>query len=146
MNVSKSTRYALYASAEMTMTGDKPTTVAAVAARYRIPEGALAKVFQQLVRSGLATGTRGVGGGYRLSRSASRITVLDVIRVFERPRPSGGCVLHERPNTPCPTTSACSVQWLFHEVDELVQATYESVTLQTLVRRGQRRNADQAGR
>lgn len=134
MNVTKSTRYALYAAAEMAMSGDTPTTVGAVAARYGIPEGALAKVFQQLVRVGLATGTRGIGGGYRLSRPASKITVLDVMHAFERPRPAGGCVLHDGTGT-CPTASACRVHWLFNEVDELVRSTYESVTLRTLVRR-----------
>jgi len=138
MNISKSTQYALYAAAEMTLAGETPTTVAAVAARYGIPEGALAKVFQQLVRAGLATGTRGVGGGYRLARPASKITVLDVMHVFERRRAAGACLLHTRPGEPCPAESACSVQWLFHEVDELVQSTYESVTLQTLVRRRRR--------
>ena len=57
----------------MARAGGKVTTVAAVAAKYGIPEGALAKVFQQLVRVGLATGMRGVGGGYRLARPASRM-------------------------------------------------------------------------
>lgn len=135
MNVSKSTRYALYAAAEMARAGDQLTTVGAVAARYRIPEGALAKVFQQLVRSGLAVGIRGVGGGYRLARPASRITVLDVMRAFEPPRLPGACVIHGGIGGLCPV-AGCEVQWLFHEVDELVQSTYESVTLQTLVRRG----------
>ncbi len=145
MNLTKSTQYALYAAAEMAMAGEAPTTVSAVAARYRIPEGALAKVFQQMVRAGLATGTRGIGGGYRLARPASKITVLDVMHVFERRRTPGVCALHPRPEVPCPTASACRVQWLFHEVDELVQATYESVTLQTLVRRrAPRRQADPA--
>lgn len=133
--MTKSTQYALYAAAEMARAGDAPTTVSAVASRYRIPEGALAKVFQQMVRAGLATGTRGIGGGYRLARPAKKITVLDVMHVFERRRTPGVCALHNRPGEPCPTASACSVQWLFHEVDELVQSTYESVTLQTLVRR-----------
>ena len=135
MSITKSSQYALYAAAEMALAGDAPTTVSAVASRYRIPEGALAKVFQQLVRSGLATGTRGIGGGYRLARPARKITVLDVMHVFERRRTPGVCTLHDRPGEPCPTASACSVQWLFHEVDELVQSTYESVTLETLVRR-----------
>ncbi len=143
MNVSKSTRYALYAAAEMARAGELPTTVGAVAARYRIPEGALAKVFQQLVRSGLALGTRGIGGGYRLSRPASKITVLDVLRAFEPPRLQGGCVIHGGAGQHCPV-AACEVQWLFHEVDELVQSTYESVTLQTLVRRGQKPHATPA--
>lgn len=136
MTITKSTRYALYAAAEMALSGDAPTTVASVAERYGIPEGALAKVFQQLVRAGLATGTRGIGGGYRLARPASKITVLDVIDVFERRRDVLGCLLHDRPGETCPRQSACRVQWLFGEVDDLVRSTYESVTLHTLVHRG----------
>ena len=139
MTVTKSTRYALYAAAEMAMAADAMVTVAAVAKRYGIPEGALAKVFQQLVRAGLASGTRGIGGGYRLARPASKITVLEVLHVFERPRAAGACLLHDGPGESCPKTSACSLHWLFTEVDELVRCTYESVTLQTLVRRAGRR-------
>jgi Rrf2 family protein len=137
MTITKSTRYALYAAAEMARAGDRPTTVSGVAALYRIPEGALAKVFQQLVRAGLAVGTRGIGGGYRLARPASAITVLDVMHVFERPRPARGCLLHDQP-TPCPKASLCGLHWLFNEVDELVRTTYQSVTLETLVRRAAR--------
>jgi Rrf2 family cysteine metabolism transcriptional repressor len=151
VSINKSTRYALYAAAEMALAGDAPTTVSAVAERYGIPEGALAKAFQQLVRAGLAAGTRGIGGGYRLTRPASRITVLDVIRVFERRREIKGCLLHDRPSQACRMTSACGVQWLFTEVDDLVRSTYESVTLQTLVKRASRRShpvrmVDLAGR
>jgi Rrf2 family protein len=128
----------LYAAAEMALAGEAPTTVGAVAQRYRIPEGALAKAFQQLVRAGLATGTRGIGGGYRLARPASKITVLDVLRVFEPRRAASACLLHDRPGQVCPAVDACRVQWLFAEVDQLVESTYESVTLQTLVRRAHR--------
>src|SRR5512146_956585 len=126
MTITKSTRYALYAAAEMATAGEGLVTVSGVAKRYAIPEGALAKVFQQLVRAGLATGTRGVGGGYRLARPASRITVLDVMHVFERRREPGGCLLHDTPSA-CPKASACDLHWLFNEVDELVRSTYESV-------------------
>jgi Rrf2 family protein len=135
MTITRSTRYALYAAAEMALTDDGLVTATEVAAKYGIPGGALAKVFQQLVRAGLAIGTRGVGGGYRLARPASKITVLDVLKVFERPRAPGTCVLHDRPGQQCPQASACSLHWLFEEVDELVRCTYESVTLATLVRR-----------
>lgn len=134
MTITKSTRYALYAAAEMARAGDRPTTVAGVAKQYGIPAGALAKVFQQLVRAGLATGTRGIGGGYRLARPAAAITVLDVMHVFERRRPPGGCLLHDQP-TPCAQAPHCGLHWLFNEVDELARSTYQSVTLETLVRR-----------
>ena len=138
MTITKSTRYALYAAAEMAMAGEGPTTVGAVAQKYGIPEGALAKVFQQLVRTGLATGTRGIGGGYRLARPPSKITVLEVMHVFERRREPGACLLHDRPGERCPNASACTLHWLFNEVDELTRSTYQSVTLATLVRRAQR--------
>ncbi len=144
MTVTKSTRYALYAAAEMAMAGEGLVTVGAVAKRYAIPEGALAKVFQQLVRAGLATGTRGIGGGYRLARPASKITVLEVLHVFERPRATGACLLHDGPGSSCPQSSACGLHWLFSEVDELVRCTYESVTIQTLVRRAGRRTPSPA--
>jgi Rrf2 family protein len=135
MTIAKSTRYALYAAAEMALAGDGLVTVAGVANRYGIPESALAKVFQQLVRSSLASGTRGIGGGYRLARPASKITVLDVLHAFERPRATGACLLHDGPGETCPRSSACRLHWLFSEVDEIVRCTYESVTLETLVRR-----------
>jgi hypothetical protein len=32
----------------------------------------------------------------------------------------------------------CGLHWLFNEVEELVRSTYESVTLETLVRRANR--------
>ena len=138
MTLPKATCYALYAAAEMAMAGEALVTVAGVAKRYRIPESALAKVFQQLVRAGLAAGTRGIGGGYRLARPASKITVLEVLEVFERPRANGACLLHGGHGEKCPRASACRLQWLFSEVDEIVRCTYESVTLETLVRRANR--------
>jgi Rrf2 family protein len=144
MTITRSTRYAIYAATEMALAGDAQVTVGDVAARYGIPEGALAKVFQQLVRGGVAVGTRGIGGGYRLARPAKKITVLDVMKVFERPKPLGACALHDRPGQPCPQRSACSVQWIFDEVEELARCTYESVTLATLVRRGHRHGAPSA--
>ena len=51
MKYSKSTRYALYAAMQMAMASD-PVTVTQVSAHYSIPRGALAKVFQDLVRAG----------------------------------------------------------------------------------------------
>jgi Rrf2 family protein len=147
MTITRSTRYALYAAAEMAMVPSRPVTVAEVATKYGIPAGALAKVVQQLVRAGVAVGTRGIGGGYRLARPASRITVLEIMKVFERPRVPGACVLHDRPGEECPQTSVCRLHWLFEEVDELVRCTYESVTLETLVRRvGAHPPDDGAGR
>jgi Rrf2 family protein len=131
MTLSKFSRYALYAALEMARAGDEPVTVAQVAGPHRIPATALAKVFQQLVRAGLAVGTRGIGGGYRLARPRGEVTVLDIVSIFEPLRDPGADLLHGRVNGN-PRDDA--LNRLFDEVDENIRATLASVTLETLVR------------
>jgi len=135
MTLSKSARYALYATLEMAVAGDRRITVAEVARPYRIPRTALAKVLQQLVRAGLAVGTRGVGGGYQLARPGRQVTVLEVISVFDPPRPKSQCALATPLDPPCRMKSRCNVRVLFDEIDEVVRGTLESVTLATLAGR-----------
>lgn len=123
MNLNKSTRYALHAALELAASGGRPVTAAQVARRHALPENVVAKVLQQLVRAGLARGMRGVGGGYLLARPARRVSVQDVIDVFE-PAPE-----QRFDDEPAPGLGP-----LFREVDETVRATFESVSLATLTR------------
>ena len=134
MTLSKFSRYALYAAVEMARAGDRPVTVGEVAGPHNIPPTALAKVLQQLVRAGLAEGTRGIGGGYRLARPRSEITVLDVVAVFESLRPAGHDLLHSRKNHRAMPPHTATLQRLFDEVDEGTRVTLASVTLDTLVK------------
>ena len=96
MQINKSTRYALYAAVEMARARDRQVTAGEVADRYSIPATVVPKVFQQLVRSGIAVGTRGSGGGYRLSRPSSRLTVLDIVEAFEPARAKDDGLLERR--------------------------------------------------
>ena len=121
MRVPLSGRRALVAALEMAGAGREPVTAAGVAARHGIPGTALAKVFQRLVRAGLAVGSRGVGGGYRLSRDPSAITVAEVLAPFEPPSARG------EPAEP-------RIDALFAEVDETARCTLASVSLATLAR------------
>jgi len=134
VTLTKSARYALYAAVEMAAAGDTPVTVGQVAAPHGIPPTALAKVLQQLVRAGIAAGTRGVGGGYRLARPRHAVTVLDIVSVFEpgRVRPDG----RRGPGIadPLGRPQVQALHHLFDEVDEGTRATLASVTLETLVR------------
>lgn len=132
MRYNKSTRYALYAAMEMAAADGEQVTATGVADRYGISPTVLAKVLQQLVRAGVAVGTRGVGGGYQLAKPASDLTMLDVIQIFEPPRDPGGCLLHDQ-EAPCAHPRECRLRTVFDEVDELVRCTFASITLETLV-------------
>ena len=79
----------------------------------------VAKVLQQLVRAGIANASRGVGGGYRLARPATEVTVQDVIELFEPSAAPDTCMLRDVPGAdcfgegeaPCPTVEEALEQF-----------------------------------
>lgn len=140
MNLQRSTRYGLYAAAELARReGDEPLAVGRVADTYGIPEAVLAKVFQRLVREGVAVGTRGSGGGYHLARPASEITLLDVVEVFEAVGSPGTCLLEGSSARCCEQPASCPLRQVFDEVEDLNRTTLAAISLATLV--GRRRPA-----
>jgi len=50
-----------------------------------VPKSFLGKIFQNLSKSGLVGSARGSGGGFYLNRSASEITVLEILESIEGP-------------------------------------------------------------
>ncbi len=136
MKYQLSTRYALYAALEMAAApAGQPVSAAEVAERYRLPPTVVAKVIQRLVRAGLAVGSRGVTGGYRLARPPAQISLLELMEVFEGGREEA---------TPAPSNNGSGggapgqlaeerLQRLFDEIDAQARATFASVSLATLV-------------
>ena len=129
MKIQRSTRQGLYAALELAAAPPgELVTASAVAERHDLPAAVVAKVFQRLAQAGVAAGTRGISGGYRLARPAAKVTVLELIEVFERVGP-------ERTATrahPVPGAER-RLGELFVEIDGLVRATLASVSLETLV-------------
>ena len=132
MTLKKSTRYALCAAMEMALADfDEAVTATHVADLYGIPGSVMAKVFQQLVRGGIAVGTRGQRGGYRLAREAGTVTMLDIIDAIEPldGHTGSGGAFGDSPG-------ARRLQEVFDEVEELERTTFASISLATLARRG----------
>jgi len=59
-----------------------PVQSSEITKRQGIPRRYLERVLQQLVRSGVLSGTRGPRGGYRLARERRRITLGEIVRVI----------------------------------------------------------------
>lgn len=77
---SQTTEYALRAMAWLALSPDELVPTVTLAEKTQVPAHYLAKVLQQLSGAGLVSGRRGVRGGYKLSRSSSAITLMDVVR------------------------------------------------------------------
>jgi Rrf2 family protein len=88
MRISKKSVYALKALIELAINREKGvdvTLINDIAERENIPPRYLEHILLNLKNSGILLSKRGVGGGYTLSRAPEKISLRDVIRLFEGP-------------------------------------------------------------
>jgi Rrf2 family protein len=62
----------------------KPTPVAFIAEREHIEYDYVEQLLRALRKSGLVKSTRGIRGGYVLSRSPAQITAMDIVKAVEK--------------------------------------------------------------
>lgn len=130
MRLQKATRFGLYAVLELALDPTRQLSAAEIAAKYGISSNHLAKVLRDLGRAGLVDSVRGAGGGYRFVGNAKRVTLLDVIELFEdmRPTSAGSGELGEA------TEVGAALHGVLVEIDEIARATLASVTIETLIK------------
>ncbi|MFI5688323.1 RrF2 family transcriptional regulator [Streptomyces sp. NPDC051636] len=86
MRISARADYAVRAALELAVRqGDGPVKAEEIAAAQNIPHKFLEGILGDLRRAGIVESRRGGGGGYRLAREASAITVADLIRAVDGP-------------------------------------------------------------
>jgi Rrf2 family protein len=85
MRLSARVDYALRASAELAVGGERPVTAVQLAEAQQIPPKFLENILSQLRRSGLVRSQRGPEGGYWLARPADQISLADIIRAIDGP-------------------------------------------------------------
>ena len=81
--ISTTGEYALRAAVHMARNEGAPQTASLIAEATKVPQGYLSKIMQSLVKGGLVKSQRGLHGGFVLSRPASEISVLDVLKAID---------------------------------------------------------------
>ena len=127
MKLQQNTRLALYSLLEFAAEPNRHISAAEIAGKYELSSHHLAKVLAELARAGLVQSVRGVGGGYRFSANARRLTLMDVISRFEDIAGNGG-------ETNEHTPAGRALARVLGEVDEIAKATMNSITLATMLR------------
>jgi Rrf2 family protein len=128
MRLQIATRIALYAILQLAADGRKQFAAAEIAERFGISVNHLAKVLRSLGRAGLVEALRGAGGGYRFRANARRVTLLDVIRLFEDV--GGGARGDREPGGE--SAEGRALQRVMDEIDDIAKATLGSITLATM--------------
>jgi Rrf2 family transcriptional regulator, nitric oxide-sensitive transcriptional repressor len=126
---SQTTEYAMRAMSWLALSPEVLVPTTQLAEKTKVPPHYLAKVLQQLAAARLITGRRGVRGGYKISRPAGQITLLEVVRAVAEVRRITSCPLGLANHG----TNLCPLHKRIDQAAQLVMDTYGTVTLQNLL-------------
>lgn len=106
-------------------------SAARVAELTSIPAPTVAKLMGTLARGGLLTASRGVAGGFMLSRDAASISVAEVVEAVDGPIALTSCVAGDVHD--CAMEGHCAVRGHWGPINQAVRGALAAVTLADLV-------------
>ncbi len=128
LKISKLSDYATALLARMAQLG-VPISAPALAADTRIPPTTVAKLLKQLAKYELVSATRGVSGGYQLSREPKLINIAQVLTALEGPLALTECSAH---SGNCVRAGFCGTKRHWRKINQALIAALETVTLAEL--------------
>ncbi len=127
--ISTTSEYALRALAHLSRAPEGAAILGRDLARVtNIPANYLSKILLALRNAGYLTTARGSGGGYRLSKAADEIYLMEIVELFEGSKAKPVCFLSR--NKDCGEQDACSA----HKVWRELSMAYRGFLLTTSVR------------
>jgi Rrf2 family protein len=108
---------------------NKLVTIAQVAEERMLPVAFVRRLIGPLSSAGILTTVVGAGGGIRLGRPASEITLLDLVNAME-----GGIAMNHCVDSlqSCPLANRCPVQGAWASATRTLEENLSSVTFETL--------------
>lgn len=108
MRISDGVEWAIHVCGVLTAAPEgRGLSGAKLAEFHDLPPAYLAKQLQALSNAGILSADRGVKGGYRLARTASKISLLDIVLAIEGPAPAFRCTEIRRRGPCAAPPSAC---------------------------------------
>jgi FeS assembly SUF system regulator len=89
----------------------------------------VSKILKNLTQAGLLVSERGAGGGYRLQREASRISVAEILYALEEKRGLTECSVH---GSQCALEAVCSVKGNWKLISQAVEKALRTLSLAEL--------------
>lgn len=130
MTLPQTAEYALRAVTHIAATANgHPVRVDDIARALAVPRNYLSKTLHQLARAGVLDSTRGRGGGFRLARPASELTLSQVVAPFGLPDRSR-CLLGRRE---CGDRTACAAHWHWRSTAAQLNAFFSETTIADLL-------------
>jgi Rrf2 family protein len=127
LKLTKKADYGLMAMKHLAERGDDGACSAKdVADAYGIPQEALAKILQRLVKAGLLQSQHGANGGYTLAREANKISAFEVIRAIDGPLFITSCITVRGE---CGQSGRCTIREPLRRVNESIEQVLRRITI-----------------
>jgi Rrf2 family protein len=97
-----------------------------VADAYGIPQEALAKILQRLVKAGLLKSLHGINGGYTLARDPRSITAFEVIRAIDGPLFITSCITVRGE---CDQSDRCNIREPLRKVNSSIEDVLKRIKI-----------------
>ncbi len=108
-----------------------------LAEMYSVPQEALAKILQKLVKAQLLVSQQGTNGGYLLARSPKEISALEVIQAIEGPLFMTSC---SSGKNDCEQVDRCNVREPLRKVSRTIEEVLAKLTLFDMTEAQERRS------
>jgi Rrf2 family protein len=118
MEVSRRTDYAIRILLDLLRSDGAPISVRAIAERQEVPYAFARGIGRDLVSAGMVESSRGVNGGFVLSRDPKGLSVLEIVEAMQGPISCAVCT-----NDPgwCGRMGDCTVHSVWSGADELLK-------------------------
>ncbi|MCH9693896.1 MAG: SUF system Fe-S cluster assembly regulator [Gammaproteobacteria bacterium] len=131
LRISKLTDYGTVLLAHLAASDDDVCSAADVAAATGIALPTVSKLLKLLGKAQLVVSTRGVNGGYQLSRDPGQISAANVIDALEGPVSITECSASD---SQCEHEGVCSVGGAWQRINVAIRKALEDVSLSDLLR------------
>jgi len=129
LKLTKKADYGLIALRHLASTPGETASTKDIADAYHLPVPLLAKVLQRLTQAKILVSVAGTNGGYKLSRDASKISALEVVRAIDGPVILTHCFTE---HGVCDQSSACTVREPLRRVHEAILSLLDGFTITDL--------------
>ena len=132
MRLTTKGRYAVTAMLDLALhQGQRPVTLQDIAMNQEISLSYLEQLFARLRQGGLVRGTRGPGGGYRLAKDASAVSIAGIISAVDEKADLTRC----GGKSDCQQGEECLTHELWAELSEKIYQFLDAISLADLIQR-----------
>ena len=124
--LSQKSDYGLILLSTLRQAQGKPSPISKIAKKHKISPKFLSQIAQELKHAGILASKEGVSGGYSLAKSASKIKILDVLKVLDGELVEGKCFEDDHECT-------CGAGEMWNEMKKQMEETIGKKTVADLV-------------